>query len=178
MKKLMALTSGLLILGQTLAGFAGQIPPLSFFYVINKIFPEAKDVAIFMTKEMLAENEQKVSRAAASTNVKVKIYVIEGSSSIGNALKQIDPKSVLVIFSSGALDEKSSILYILSKCKEKKILLLTSSRAYSEAGALLGLVYDESENLKLIVNLTYHEELRAKFSQELLQQQGIYADIQ
>ena len=110
-------------------------------------------------------------------NLKAKIYVIESTSAIGNAIKQINPNSLLVIFSSDILNQKSSILYILSKCKEKQILLLTSSLDYSEAGALLGLITDENQKTKLIVNLTHSENLRAKFSQELLQQQGIYADI-
>lgn len=157
---------------------AGKVPPLTFFFVVNKVFPELKEVSIFMTREALAENENKVNRAAATFNLKATIYLIESSTMIGQAIKQIPSNSLLVILSSGLLSQKSSILYILSKCKEKQILLITSSQEYSEAGALLGLVIDENQKTKLVVNLTHYENLRPKFSQELLQQQGIFADIQ
>jgi ABC-type uncharacterized transport system substrate-binding protein len=188
MKKKIMLAGGLLILGRALTGFApppwpsmaaggSEIPPLTFFFVLNKVFPEVKEVSIFMTKEMLAENESKLNRASGTFNIKATIYVIESTASLGNAIKQISPNSVVMIFSGGIMNEKSSILYVLSKCKEKQIVLLTSSMEYSTAGALLGLVVDENQKTKLVVNLAHSENLRSKFSQESLLQQGIYAEI-
>jgi len=160
----------LVISGQN---FAGDVTVLQLFHIIKQVFPETKNIALLMTKEDMNAELTKVNRAAAMTQLKVKIHAVENSFDIGKEIKRIAAKSILVVGNSELFNEKKTKLYILSKCKEKEISLITSSRDYVESGALLGLVKSEEGKSEVMLNLKHYAFLRDKFTEEFKQEVNI-----
>ncbi len=172
MKRMLVVIGCLLAFHLTL--FAGNNPtPLQMLFSIKKVFPEVKEVSVFISKGQLASEQEKITRAAAQTQLKVVLYPIDNASDIGSSIRQIPEKSFLVIFDSAVMDQNSSRLYILSKCKERGISLVTSSSAYTESGALLGVLSGQDQKTDLVVNLTHNEQFQSKFNPDYVQQTGI-----
>ena len=177
-KKGLCLFVVLLMLSQGAAAFAGDANASQFFYIVKKLFPDATEIAVFISHESLSEQKTMLDRAAAQNKVKATIYLIETSTDVGKRIRELRENSILVIFNSSVLLKKSTQLYILKNCKEKQISVFTSSREYSDLGALLGIIKGSDNTVDLVLNLKQNEYLKPKFTDVLIQQVGIAEVIQ
>ena len=173
MKKATTILFCLIVLVISGKNFAGDVTFLQIFHVIKQVFPETKNITLLVTKETMEREMKKVNRAAAMTQLKVKIHAVENSFHIGKEIKQMAPKTIMVVGNSALFNEKKTKLYILSKCKEKEISVITSSRDYVESGALLGLVKTDDGRSEVILNLKHYTFLRDKFTDEFKQEANI-----
>lgn len=156
---------------------AKEASPMQFLYVVKQIFPDNPEIAVFISEDVLAKEENALKRAAAQTQLQPKIYIIGNSADIGKRMRELKPNTILIMFESELLIKKNTMLYVLSKCKENELLLVTSSKEYTELGALLGLLYDEDQ-LQVVLNLKHNTQLKPKFSQEFVQVVGIHQIIE
>lgn len=156
----------------TLPLFANGVTPLQIFYVVKQAFPEQEKVEVLISKEMFAEMEGSINRAAAHNHLKLQVFVVESPIGISDALSGLKPNSVLVLFESALMLNNTTKLYILSKCKEKQIAIVTSSKAYSDSGALIALIQDQTDKPTLVLNLKQNEHLKNRFTQELIEKIG------
>ncbi len=175
MKRILFTLTAVLLLTQ--ASFA-KVTWLQYFYAIKKIFPDTKEIAIMLPKDQEASQKAALAKAAVSIGVKVKLYLVEDARSIGSNIKMIPDNSVLVVYDAPVLMEKSSRVYILSRCKEKNITVVTASQEYSDSGALIGLLRGDDGKLKIVVNLKFSPELAAKFTPEFIQKTGVSQVLQ
>lgn len=152
--------------------FGREVTLLQFFYTAKNVFPDVKEISIFLPAEQQAAEQPKIASAAAKMGLTVKLFLIDDAKSIGSNIKLLGNNTVLLVYDSPVLMEKSSRLFILSKSKEMQVPVITSSRDYSDSGALLGLFPDENNKLKLIVNLQHSPYLSAKFTDEFNQKIG------
>ena len=174
MQKLKLLPAALiLLLCQNSLIFSKDITPLQLLFTVKQAFPDCKELAILISKDLLAKEKKNIARASAQTQMKATIYVVTSSSDIGRALAKISEGSVMVLFGSGVLSKKKTKLYVLSKCKPKKIAIVTSSNDYAQSGALLGVVRDENQKLKTVLNLKHNLHLKSKFTPDFIQTVGI-----
>jgi len=165
------LTEGLL--------FSAQNPtPLQVFFAIKKIFPETKEISVFLSKKDFEKQKIKIGRAAAQSQLKAKLFPISNSADIGKSLKQFKESSTLVILNSEIFLQNKNKIYILSKCKEKKIKLVTSSKEYSNSGALIGILTGEDGKTHIVLNLKHRPDLQPVFTDTRIQQTGIAEIIQ
>jgi hypothetical protein len=153
--------------------FAGDVTFLQLFHIVKQVFPETQNIALLLAKEDLNTKMTKINRAAAMTQLKVKVHTVDNSFEIGKEIKRVKDKSILVVGNSELFNEKKTKLYILSKCKEKEISLITSSRDYVESGALLGLVKSDDGKSEVMLNLKHYAFLREKFTDEFKQEVNI-----
>ncbi len=162
------------IVSQWVSTSAKDVSSLQMMYVVKKVFPEAHEVALLIPKQYFDDKEKdKITRAAANTQIKVIVYAIEAYSDIGNALKNLGSQSLLMVNSSDILAESSSKLFILSKCKEKNISIIATSRDYAQSGALLGL-FNVNDKTQLILNLKHsRDDLKGRFTESFVQEMGI-----
>jgi ABC-type uncharacterized transport system substrate-binding protein len=144
--------------------YADDANATQYLTIAKQAFPEVKEIHIFISPEDYDVEKGKINRAALQNKVTAKVYLIETSVDVNTNLKEIPQNSVLVVYQSRVLSRKSTILFMLSKCKKKKISLVTSSREYSESGALLGIV-KENKRFKIILNLKQSEWLTAIFTE-------------
>lgn len=145
-----------------------------YLYMVNKIVPEKKNVAIFMSKEMVETEKVKLERAASTFDLSVTVYIIESPRNIGESLKKIDDSSALVVYETEILQEKSSKMFIISKCKEKNIPVITPSEEYVKAGALVGIIVDEKFKMsQLLINLQNYSQFAPKFTEEFTLALGV-----
>lgn len=178
MKKLLVvLIAFVVLIPMAVETIAQDANASQFFYMVKKLFPEQKDVAIFISKEALASRRKLMDRAAAQNGISAKIYLIESALDVGKRIRDLPDESVLVIFGSDVLLKKKTQLYILKNCKTKKISVFTSSRDYTELGALFGIIKNES-SFDLVLNLKHNEFLKPKFTDAFIQQAGISEVIQ
>ncbi len=178
MKKWVIILIALIVLlPQAMETFAQDANASQFFYMVKKLFPEQKDVAIFISQEALSSKRKLMDRAAAQNGIAAKIYLIESALDVGKRIRDLPDESVLVIFNSNVLMKKKTQLYILKNCKTKKISIFTSSRDYTELGALFGIIKNES-TFELVLNLKHNEFLKPKFTDAFIQQAGISEVIQ
>ena len=166
----------MLVQGSTV--IAADANPTQFFYIVKKLFPDVGEIAVFISPDALSAQKTMMDRAAAQNKIKAKIFIIETSTDVGKRIRELRENSVLVVFSSDILMKKSTQLYILKNCKEKQISVFTSSRDYSELGALMGVIKNESNTVELVLNLKNNEYLKPKFSDTFIQQAGIGEVIQ
>jgi hypothetical protein len=141
-----------------------------FFFTIKQFLPETKDLTVFISKEKLGEEKDKIERASAQNQMKPKIYVIESAFELGKIVTKLPSNSALLVYNSGVLMKKSTIMYVLSKCKDKNIAVVTSSREYSDLGALLGLIKDDANKVNLVLNLKQNETFQSSFSDAVIEQ--------
>lgn len=151
--------------------------PLQMFFTIKKIFPSTAEISVFLSREQLESDQNKIARAAKQSQLKAVLYPIENAADIGKNLKKLEENSFLVLFDSDIIKQKSSKLYILSKCKEKNIFLVTSSRDYADSGALLNIL-PEGKRTTVVLNLRHYQDLSPKFTSNYIQETGISQVIQ
>jgi hypothetical protein len=171
MKKSTLLTITILFSFLTSA-FAKEATALQYFFLVKKIFPEKTEVSVFIDKDRLGEEKDKIARASAQTGLKALIFEVDDQKSIGQNLRQLADNQVLILYGSPVVEEKSSVMFILSKCKSKGVSIFTASRAYSESGALLGILNDEV-GAELVLNLKQNEQLATVFNENFIQEVGI-----
>ena len=174
------LTMGIvMIMGiQNHAVFSGEVNATQFMYMVKKLFPDQKDVAIFISQESFQSQRSLIERASAQNGFTAKIYIIQSSADVGTRIRELPENSVLVVYNSDVLMKKSTQLYILKNCKERKIAVFTPDRGYSELGALFGLISESAGSLELVLNLKHNEYLRPSFTDDFIEQAGITEVIQ
>ncbi len=151
---------------------AQEVSSFQYFFIIKQIFPETKEVAVFISKGLLEKQKDFINRACAQQNLTAKVYIVNDTGDIGRNLKKIGDGSILLLFPDELYHKKSNKLYILSKCKEKKISLITSQPEFSESGALVGIFKDKEKKADLVLNLKHSEHLNDKFTEEFVDQVG------
>lgn len=165
MRKILALTAAV-VLTANIQLMAGDITPLQLMFVARSVFPEASKVAVFVSGNDVSGVEETFSRAAVQTKLTPKVYMVENSQGVGQAVRAIDDGAIILVLNDGVLSDKSTQLFILKKCKEKQAALITNSRDYANLGALMGLYKDESKKLAITLNLKHNAHLAAKFTPE------------
>lgn len=154
--------------------FARNATAAQYLYMISKVIPEKKKVAIFMSKELVGKEKTKLERAAATFGLTATIYLIDNAKTIGTSLKKLTGNEALVVYETPVLSEKSSKMFILSKCKEKGIPVVSSSVDYAKAGAFIGIIVNEKFKLtELLINLQNHSDQSSKFTEEFNLSLGI-----
>jgi ABC-type uncharacterized transport system substrate-binding protein len=159
----------ILIAGQVLGK---DVTYLQFFYMIKNIFPETKEVAIFLPKDIQEQEQSKIASASVKMGLTIKLYLISDMSSIRSNLKLLPAKSVLLVYTDPLLMEKSNRDHIINSCAEKQIPIISSSQEYITAGALIGLLIDESNKLKVVINVQQYPQIASLFSEEFTQKIG------
>jgi hypothetical protein len=154
-------------------GFSKDITPLQLLFVAKKVFAEKQKAYVMIDKKGFREFEEGLKRASVQMQVELQIYLIGGKADVGNAFKEIEDNSLLIIFDSAFLTESSTKLYVLSKCKDNRISIVTSSKHYGDSGALLTLFNDELGNTKIQLNLQKNEDHKDRFTKELIENSGI-----
>lgn len=177
MKRLLILIPffGLLMIAQTV--LAQKVNWTQYFFVARNIFPDAKEICILLPEEEKGSQETALGRAAAQFHFKVKLYLFSDALSIGKDIKMIPEESILIVSNSPLTQDKSSMIYILSQCKEKNISVVSASQEYVDAGALIGLVR-ESGHLRVLINLKFSQKLASKFTPKFNQKIGIVKVLQ
>jgi len=168
----------MMVLFYNFGAYAQKISPRQYFFTVKKIFPETENIDLFIEESQLDELKNEIAKAAAQAQVKVKIYPVNDTKSIGQSVKKLDNSSTLVVLPSPVINNNSSKMFILSKCKEKGISVVTESKDYSDSGALLGIFPQDGAKTKIVLNLKHSQELLAKFTPEYAQQIGISEIIQ
>lgn len=165
--KLVRILAGLFIFTLVAQSYATNATAAQYLYMVSKVIPEKKNVAIFMSNELLGVEKGKLERAAANFALKITIYVIDSPKAIGESLKKIEDNSVLVVYETPVLDDKSSKMFILSKCKESGIPVVSSSVEYAKSGAFIGIIVNEKHKMaQLLINLQNYSEFASKFTEE------------
>jgi len=152
---------------------ANQPSPLQVFYSIKKILPEAKKVGVFIPEELFKAEETKIARASKQMGMEVKVYLIKDTKSIGKNMKNLKDIDILVVYNDPVMTAKSSMMFILSKCKDKEIPIISSSEDYSKAGALIFLGRDDNNKIYYVLNLKHTAYLAAKFDDASIEKLGI-----
>ena len=165
---LVVLMSGFLYAGD-------EATPLQVLYCSTKIFPNAKQFAIFVESNQLDDYTTKIARATVQTKCKAQIFPIKNATDIGKYIKSLENGTHLIIFNSPVFEQSSSKLYILSKCKEKQIAVISTSEDYSNSGAVVGIYRGADGKLQTIVNLKHSKYLEAQFTDDFVAQAGITA---
>ncbi len=172
MKLIMTLS---ILLGLAVSGMSGEPTAAQYFYTAKKLMPEAMEISIFMSKDQLDVHKSKIERAATQFNLSPTIYVIESSKNIGQSINKMNDNGLLLIYETPELMDKSSRLFVLSKCKDKNIKIISSSLEYSQQGAFLGLITNDDKRIEhFIVNLKHSEPALASiFTDEFISQVGV-----
>ncbi len=154
--------------------FARNATAAQYLYMVSKVIPEKKNVAVFMSKDIVEKEKIKLERAAATFGITATIYLIDTAKTIGASLKKLNGDEALVVYETPVLDEKSSKMFILSKCKEKSIPVISPSEEYAKAGAFIGIIVNEKFKMsKLMINLQNHADQSSKFTEEFNSSLGI-----
>lgn len=147
--------------------FAKNALASQYLYLVNQIIPDKKDVAVFMSKDLVDKEKIKLERAAATFGLNITIYLIDSQRTIGRSLKKLDDNCSLIVYETPVLEEKSSKMFIISKCKEKGVPIISASEEYAKAGAFIGIIVDDKFKIsQLFVNLQNHGDLAPKFTEE------------
>jgi len=157
---------------------AQNVTPRQYFFTIKKIFPETQNIDLLIEESQLDDLKNDIAKAAAQAQLKVKIYPVNDTKSIGKSVKKLKNSGTLVVLPSPVINNNSSKMFILSKCKEKDISIVTESKEYSDSGALLGLFPQEGAKTKIVLNLKHSQELLARFTPDYAKQIGISEVIQ
>jgi len=163
--------AGLLFNTQSL--MAREITPLQLLFMLKKAFPEQSQVDVLISRDQLALQKERIARAATQMKIKLMVHVLDTAAEVGGAMKTIADNSAIVVFDSAFLTQKSTKLYVLSKCQEKKVAIVTSSSAYSRSGALVGVYIDDAENVKVALNLKKNLYLKDRFSEQVQKEMGV-----
>ncbi len=153
--------------------YAKDVTPLQIFFLVKQAFPQATEVSVLLTQDDYNTHETALKRATAQMKIKAKVHIVSGSQDVGLALQKVPEKSPVVVFDAPTLSNSSTKLYVLSKCKEKQIPLITTSEAYLASGALLGIFRDESDKVKITLNLQQNEHLKDTFTQDVIDKIGV-----
>ena len=156
----------------------GGPSPLQMVFVLKKVFPEVKDVYVFLDKNKVESVKSKFNQAGIANSVKIKLHPIDSAADIGKNIKLVPDNGTLIISDDEVLTNSKSKLYILSRCKEKNIKLITSSQDYVDSGALLGIMMDANKGIQTVVNLKHSPQLKTKFTSSFIEQAGIAAVIE
>lgn len=157
---------------------AQNVTPRQYFFIVKKIFPETQNIDVIVDESKLDGLKSDIAKAAAQAKVQVKLYPVSDTKSIGKSVKKLDKSSTLVVLPSDVTNDKSSKMFILSKCKEKDISVVTESKDYSDSGALLGIFPQDGAKTKIVLNLKHSKDLLAKFTPDYAKQVGISEVIQ
>jgi len=168
-----SLRSIMMVLAIVISAFGKDVTYLQFFYTIKNVFPDVKEVAIFLPQDLQEQEQSKIASASVKMGVTAKLYLITDVQSIGNNTKLLNQKSVVLIYNAPILAEKSNRDFIIKKCAEMQIPVVTSSQDFVQAGALIGLLPDENNKLKLIVNVQQYPQIASLFSAEFSQKVGV-----
>ncbi|MFQ5675914.1 MAG: hypothetical protein ACE5G1_08470 [bacterium] len=152
---------------------ARDITSLQLMFAAKQAFPDLKEISVLVSQRRFAVEKKNIARAASQTQLKAKVYVVQNALDIGSSLSKVSDGGVLIIFDSDVLSKKKSKLYILSKCKPRQVAIITSSREYAELGALLSIVTDENEKVKMVLNLKHNNQLKTRFTKAVIQKVGI-----
>ena len=172
------ITGIIIILLMSVCLNAQNVTPRQYFFIVKKVFPDIKEINVIVDENDLANVKDDIAKAAGQAQVKAKIYPVSDFKSIGKTVKKVEKSSTLVVIPSPILTDKSSKLFILSKCKEKDIAVVSESKEYSESGALLGIFPQEGARTKIVLNLKHSQELLAKFTPDYAKEVGISEIIQ
>jgi ABC-type uncharacterized transport system substrate-binding protein len=164
MKRLLVLTVAVIFTNMPL--LASDITPLQIMFVAKTMFPEATDVTVFISGKDASGVETTFGRAASQTQLTPKVFIIDDTKGVGEAVRQVGDGSIILMLNGGVLNEKSTQLFILKKCKEKQADLITTSKDYATLGALAGLYKDETAKLAISLNLKHNAHLAGKFTPE------------
>ncbi len=161
----------ILLLVFLLAHFASAKEPtfLQYFFSIKKVLPSAKTVALFIPGDVYQAQQQKIARAAKQSNLKVEVFQVSDTRSIGQQMKLLKEVDILLVYNTPLLTQKSSIMFILSKSKDKQIPVISASQDYVKSGALIGLLHDENNRTELVLNLKHTPYLASHFTDDVLQ---------
>jgi len=149
-----------------------EITPMQLLYTTRQVFPDCRELTIFVTADYYQKSKSKIARAVAQNHFKPHVFIIGRSSDIGNALGRIGKRTVLVVFDAKLLNKSNNRLYILSKCKNKRIAIVTSSKRYADSGATVGVYVEDGDQIKTVLNLKHSAYLKEKFTQELISRVG------
>ena len=157
---------------------AQNVTPRQYFFIVKKIFPDTKEISVILDEKDLPNFKDDIAKAAGQAQVKAKIYPVSDFKSIGKSVNKVEKSGTLVVVPSPVLADKSSKLFILSKCKEKDIAVISESKDYSDSGALLGVFPQDGAKTKVVLNLKHSQDLLAKFTPDYAKQVGISEVIQ
>ncbi len=153
--------------------YAKDVTARQYFFTVKKIFPDTKNINVFIQSSELEKVKDKIAQAAAQAQIKVKVFPVSDFKSIGASLRKLENSSTLVVYPSTILVDKSSRLFILKKCKEKEIAVISSSKDYSDFGALLGILPQSGQKTKIVLNLKHSEFLSSTFTPDYTKKVGI-----
>jgi len=157
---------------------AQNVTPRQYFFIVKKIFPDTKEISVILDEKDLPNFKDDIAKAAGQAQVKAKIYPVSDFKSIGKSVNKVEKSGTLVVVPSPVLSDKSSKLFILSKCKEKDVVVVSESKDYSDSGALLGVFPQDGAKTKVVLNLKHSQDLLAKFTPDYAKQVGISEVIQ
>lgn len=166
------LLSLLFIASGVYSAAASDVSALQLLFTVKKVFPSVSEVNILVPEKSLSKVENAIARAATQTKLNAVIFIIERNADIGASIRKMGSKSVLVVIGEDLLSEKSSKLFVLSKCKEKQIALVSSSKSYSDSGALLGVLPGADKKVGLVLNLKHNQHLKSRFTAETIAKLG------
>ncbi len=173
MRRYLVILLSLLPLCQTASLNAAEVTPLQLFYLVRQAFPEQQAVSVLITKNDFEKVEAKITRATAQMKLKATVHTVDSSADVGKALKKVPKSALLIIFDNAMFTSSKTKLYILSKCKDKRNLIVTSSKTFFDSGALLCIYTDENKQMKIALNLQKNADLKAQFTEEVIQKIGI-----
>lgn len=157
---------------------AQNVTPRQYFFIVKKIFPDTKEISVIIDEKQLDNFKDDIAKAASQAQVIVKIYPISDFKSIGKSVKKINKSGILVVIPCPVLTNKSSKLFILSKCKAKDVAVISESKDYSDSGALLGIFPQDGAKTKVVLNLKHSQDLLTKFTPDYAKQVGISEVLQ
>ena len=177
MKRIVKLTILAILLG--LGSVIAKSPTyMQYFYSVKQVLPEAKQIAVFLTKDKYEADKDALNKAAQRTQLKVKVLLASDMKSIGQGINNMGAVDVLLVSDAEVLNKKASRLFVLSKCKDKKVPIISASEEYSQQGALIGLLKGENGRSKIVLNVKHAPYLASRFTEEFNKKAGIKELIQ
>jgi len=142
---------------------------LQYFFSIKKVLPSARMVALLIPGEVYQAQQQKIMRAAKQSKLKVEVFRVSDTRSIGQQMKLVKDVDILLVYNAPVLTQKASVMFILSKSKDKQIPVISASQDYIKSGALIGLTHGENNRTQLVLNLKHTPYLASHFTDDVLQ---------
>ena len=168
-RKLLFVLVGILVFtAPTLA----KVSSMQLLFLIKQAFPDVQEINVFINSTEMQDELATLTRAATQMQIKANVYEIANAANIGTGIQQIANNSILLVYDDEIFNNTKNKLYILSKCKEKQIAIVSSSNDFIQSGALLGYV-DTDGSKKIVLNLTYYDHLKSKFTPDVIQQIGV-----
>ena len=151
---------------------------MQYLYSAKQVLPDAKKIAVFTSQEKFDSDKDALNKAGQRTGLAVKVFVISDMKSIGSNIKMLSDEDVILVTNVSVLMNKSSKLFILSKCKDKKMPIISASEDYTQSGALIGLLKGDDGRSKIVLNIKHSPYLASRFTDEFNQKAGVKELIQ